>query len=1341
MSDEEKAPELQEAQVQPPKELLLKLELPSVMKTDDRELSIPSHYEENIADLRQSLALLPQTRNLTNYSILVHGVDVESLGEIVSFAEIVSALDLGDVEQLQLQVKAKAYNLASVYEQVSKFRDTIGLGFIDRISGDIGCQGGVSRFNGIDLEELKVKEQSQDKNTETLESKEPTPLSKEDEEKLGTVVDSFSVEKAAGGEITSQAKFDKVGEVVKLPIRSLSVSQWSPVPAFQAAKGDLLYLTLQTLENETFNITCHFSGFFVNKSSTINFNPSIKINEKGKFFKNYVLFDLVSSLSPLFTSTIAENEVKLAQATEYPESYLAPSNSFLAHPWVVDEGVLKPTPDVSRSQLPLINNGVDGSEYIKEWNNEFQSIKELPTSTFQERIVRDKLLQKTLFDFTKTATDTAVHIIKGDIAPMNPTEEEDKYIYLKNGVFYSTGASTVDGFENTGAEEASRYVASKDLAGVKIMNRHDIKGLSTLLTCVVDYMGKRVVCQAPVPGILDATVGEIEGEIQEKVKYGASSDGTKILEDESFVEPLKQVGELFHLKPHNVKISNEVLSQKELVVSKDTKGLTGTDGRKYVIELYRTAPRDIEFIESNFNPQDSKSSYPHGEALVRHEAVSEWWRRKVSVLFKAETEKLEKEGKLESKEGGDKDAKPQIGLPTDQVVFNPDAFSSSFESDEDRDEVRQISKFVKEKLITEFLEGVRQSLPPFDGKQLTEQLHRYGINMRYLGYIAEQLIAKREAYQQEIEKIVAENIELTKKAKEEEEQKRKEEEQKKEEEEDQDKTIKDEKDNDDEEEPASKATYELAIANYNTVYTIAIHEMVARASKHILRKLIKSIPTYLVPSAVAHFHNCLLGGAVTEQPKVDLDESYAAFYSPDELSFTKLGHREVVDLVAVEVYTRFRYQLSGDWINTLVRKPQLLREIAFQFGIQWKSHNYAFGKEEFDAAYDQIQVEAVEKRQTSSFASSSSSSSSSSKKSKKKNSPHSQPVTKSVKRETTFIADDIISFTPVVKDSSYKSSIIDEIFASARAQLVSGDKEVGMSMFTELAAIHESIYGKVNPETARFYTLLAQVYQELGMYYDAALIGRRAVVLCERSCGFDSHDTITAYMNQAFYEGGNDLAINSLKLYKQTIDTWSLVYGADHPAIVNTFINSADVLSKIKQFESAKKLLLQALKYSQELNGEESEITALLYFRIGNVLVSANKISQSKEYFDAAYKIFANLLGPNDSMTKQCGKYQSNIALYVEYTKAQAAREKKSTATNSTHSKKSLQQQSKVKFPSVGGGPAGVNGKHVNGKSNGHSKKGQTPPQPDPSIANQSVDEILNFIEGRKKASSKKSKK
>lgn len=157
-----------------------------------KELSITSHYDENVADLRQTLALLPTTRNLTNYSLHVHGFDVESLGEIVSFAEIITELQLGDVEQLRVQIKAKAYNLASIYEQITRFRDTIGLHYIDRVASDIGSQGGVSRFNGIKLDELKVEEESsQDENQENLKNKEPTQLSKEEEGQLSAIVDSF----------------------------------------------------------------------------------------------------------------------------------------------------------------------------------------------------------------------------------------------------------------------------------------------------------------------------------------------------------------------------------------------------------------------------------------------------------------------------------------------------------------------------------------------------------------------------------------------------------------------------------------------------------------------------------------------------------------------------------------------------------------------------------------------------------------------------------------------------------------------------------------------------------------------------------------------------------------------------------------------------------------------------------------------------------------------------------------------------------------------------------------------------------------------------------------------
>ena len=46
--------------------------------------------------------------------------------------------------------------------------------------------------------------------------------------------------------------------------------------------------------------------------------------------------------------------------------------------------------------------------------------------------------------------------------------------------------------------------------------------------------------------------------------------------------------------------------------------------------------------------------------------------------------------------------------------------------------------------------------------------------------------------------------------------------------------------------------------------------MISRAVKHILRNLTKSLPSYLISTAIAHFHNCLFGGAINPTQKLIL---------------------------------------------------------------------------------------------------------------------------------------------------------------------------------------------------------------------------------------------------------------------------------------------------------------------------------------------------------------------------------------------------------------------------------------------------------------------------------------
>lgn len=1282
------------------KQIELKIRFPK--SVSEEALIIQYTNQSTLIDLRQTFTTLPITRNLTNYNVFIEGTNVSDLfDEHTPFSEIFASLNVSD-EDVKLEIKEKPYTLAGIYDQVSRLRNVIGLHFIDKIVQDFGASSGVNKFNTIFLSELKeekVEEKVEEKGEADKEiEKASTTDSKADSEiKEAKKIEISEDEKTQLrkisenllelGEIklSSQVNFDDTNNKLKLPIKSLTISQWSPVPPSQRVKGDLLYLTLQTLENDTFNITCHFSGFFVNRCSTVNFNPELKLTENGKVNKNFILYNLISSLSPSFEKVIEENEFNLTSSTQNPETYLLPSNSFLAYPWLVNTTQTQLKPDISRSQLPLISNGVDGSDYIKEWNEDVQSIKDLPSTSIEERILKEKLIAKTIHEFNRIATETAINIIKGNLTPMNPSEEPERHIFLKNGIFYSSGSTAVDTFELTGGDEAARYTCSKDLSAIKILNQRSVQGIHNLVTAVVDYMGKRIVCQAPVPGIFNTPVSE---EVEDKVVYGLASDNSKVFSDNEFKEPLQNVAEVFHLKPHAVETKQNAKSEEDLVVSKDTKGLYGTDGRKYVIDLYRTTPLDIEFIEVNFN-LEQENSYPHGEATIRHEAVESWWRRSISKLVKAEKEKLEKEGGI--KEG---EESPKSQIKASDVSINPDTFTGVNESKSDQDEVRELSKYIKETLIEEYLSTISSQIAPFEGKQLSETLHKYGINLRYLGYIAEQVEARRLKLESALAESIEANVAESKKLAEERAAKEKEAAEKKAENKEAEPEAETEKADDVKEE--TKATYEPAVANHHATYTVIVQEMIARAVKHILRKNSDAIPLHLMPAFVAHFHNCLLGSQITQTPTVEIDETLKEFYPVSAYEFIGLNSESVFELVKSEVFTRFRFTLSENWTNE-IKVAQLFREIAIKFGIQWKAQDYAFTAEQFE----QHKSTEIERPSSS--------------KSKKKNKKAVVANTPTVERNSTFVAEDIVSFVPIIKDSGYKSTLIDEIFGTARAHIADDNKDVGIAILNDLLSIQEQIYGTINPETAKFYTSVSQVYGDLGFEVEAVKLARKAIILCERTLGFDSADAINAYMNAGYYESANSNIVNSLKLFEHAVTTLAGVYGPEHPAYVTTLSNLADTLSRISLFDDSRRIYEKAYELSKKINGETSEVTGIIVYRLANVLINSNKIKESLQYFKLSGEIFGKVIGENDHLTKEANKSTSGIVSYLEYLKFEEKRKKQELAASNGKSK-------------IKSAP----------ESAGKKSKKEKKTEADPSINSKSIDEIMKYIEG---ANSKKTNK
>lgn len=1275
------------------KEVKLRILLPSCIESPIEFVETHHTLQETISDVKEALAATSVLNSLTNYSLVYNEVRITD--DFDDFATLSEAL--GDISgDVALSLVEKPYTLKSVHEHLLRFRENIGLNFFDfaaRLAGIAGCGSKLAALglNDITLQqeeseaksesEAEAKESEAEAKTETKAETEKYIVSDDDKAAIKATVGSLL--ECAAPDLAKHAFAETVLSKWKLPIKTLSLAQWNPVPQHQRLKGDLLYLTLTTLESETFSITCHASGFFVSRLSNAHFNPALKVNEKGVAHREYVLYNLVSQLSPLFAKTIAANKEALSAASQFSESYLIPSQSPSAYPWLVAESQVaaQTAPDASRVQVPLLANGVDGAELVKDWNDEFQGIKEFPRESFNERLLRDKLLNKYIQEFNSVAVTTAVAIVNGNLVPLNPNEPRDKHIYLRNNIFYSFGVNATGAHDTTGGDEAARYCFGKDLATVKLLNRVDAPGVCNLLSCIVDYLGERVVCQAPVPGVFSDQTDD-DGNPIDKVAYGLSLEVNEIKTDAKFDEVLKPVADVFHLKPHAVQLASGAASGADLLVSKDTKGIFGTDGRKYLIDLYRTTPLDVAFLDAHYD--GSESSYPHKEASLRHEAVEEWYKRKAAAVFKVETERLEKEGKLDGKD------KPQVAIPYDQLNINPDAFTGVNELADDQRDVRDLSEFIQKHLVPEFLDDISKNVAPFDGAQLTDYMHKTGINMRYLGVVATEAAARVAAHAAEMEQNIQKNeAEIAKRA----------EEQKKDEEK-KDEEQKDEKKDEKKEPEPSAAKLIPVVANLTALGQLSVQEMIARAVKHVLRRQGQAVPVLLKPHFVVHVHNCLLGQNVNQAPVVAVDDITRALVNKADLEFTNLTAAHVVSLVEQEVLVRFRYTLPAGWVESIKPLP-LLREIAHKAGIQWKARAYHFTKEAFAAAQAPSAPEPVVDTK---------------KKGKKKHTPVvSEEI---VKRDTVFIVDDLVNFVPVVKDSTFRCSFVDEIYETARMQINEGEKEVGLALLAELVSFYQQIYGNVHLETSNFYSTLAQIYAECNMNAEASIVSRRAAILYERLTGVDSYETINAYVKASFYDSLNKDHVSAFKLNTKAYEDWSVVYGADHPNTVNTLSSFGTIMQEMKLSADAKRFFEKAIELSSRLNGAVSDITAIIRHRLAILLVQTNDFQGALEQFQEAGAIFAKVVGPDDALSKECANFSANLTTYLAYNQQQLAEKKKQLAQQGKKGKAAVK-------PAVA--PA-------------KSKKSKAAVS-DPSIASKSVDEILLYIEGGLGKKSKKNKK
>jgi len=1032
-----------------------------------------------------------------------------------------------------------------------------------------------------------------------------------------------------------------------------------------------------TNEGEQYHVTSHVSGFYVNKSSNNKFDPFPRGAPKAH--SAHSLLTLINELSKSFEASF--KKLQEFNNSKEPLATFQVTNSTPANPWIVpalSSPLVTHQSDITRTQESYLISGIENTETLRDWNEEFQSTRELPKETVQDRVFRERLTSKLFADYNDAAARGAVLVARGEVAPLNPTEGRDAQIFVYNNVFFSFGADGVGTFASEGGDEAARVATGKDVMGVRMVNQLDIEGLFTPGTIVVDYLGKRIVGQSIVPGIFKQRDPE-----ENQIDYGAVDGKDIVAADEKFVPVFEKLSKALKVKKHAV--WDKTGKRFELEGSVETKGLLGTDGRKYVLDLYRITPLDIGWMEecgTALNSPDqkidaSRSAYPHRMTVLRPELVDAYWKSKMRVWANDELEsrrqarkdtakldhqEVERQTVRKHAHGGpvadqqldsQNDSSTEIAKAADvdderidisKFIFalNPDAFAgqepqTDAEKDEwlkDEQEVKVACEFLRATVLPELIHDLKEGDVgfPMDGQSLTKLLHKRGINIRYLGKIAELAEGKR----------------------------------------------------------------------LESLRIISVQEMVSRGFKHVASKYLRYLPIPLTSSCVSHLLNCLLGTGLNPNPKAEIDEKMAALYPEADLGFQEVSPETLKEEVELQISRRYRYTSEGNWIGH-IKSLQLLREICIKLGLQLEMKEYRFTAQELNGMAETKSMTNGSDKENGVTGHSTGS-----KKKKKARDGSPASIASGYTTSTTFAPDDILNITPVIKEASPRSSLAEEALEAGRISIMQNQKKLGQELLLESLSLHEQIYGIIHPEVARVYNSLSMLYYQLDEKEAAVELARKAVIVSERTLGVDNAETLLNYLNLGLFSHASGETKLALNYVKHALELWKVIYGPDHPDSITTINNAAVMLQNLKEYHESRLWFESSLRICEDVYGKNSINAATLLFQLAQALALDQDSKAAVNRMRESYNIFLTELGSNDKNTKEAESWleqlTQNAVSIAKHAKDVQARRIRAGILGQTHPQ-----------PQVGQTAEAASGRD---------------PRNSMGLDSRSIDELLKFIEG-----------
>lgn len=1021
-------------------------------------------------------------------------------------------------------------------------------------------------------------------------------------------------------------------------LKVLTSSGWNPPPGSRRLHGDLMYIFLITLEDKRYHITASTRGFYLNQSTEEEFCPKPAATN----YLSHSLIELLNGVSPGFKKCFATLQKRRTQ--RHPFERVA--TPYQVYSWASPP--MEHTIDALRAE-DAFSSKLGYEEHIpgqtRDWNEELQTTRELPRKNLPERLLRERAIFKVHSDFVAAANRGAVAVIDGNVMAINPGEDAKMQMYIWNNIFFSLGFDVRDHYKDLGGDAAAFVAPRNDLQGVKVYNAVDLEGLYTLGTVVIDYRGYRVTAQSIIPGIL-------EREQEQSVVYGSIDFGKTVVTHHKYMDLLQKAGSQLKILPHTV--LNDKEEEVCLCSSVECKGIIGNDGRHYILDLLRTFPPDVNFLEIedlDLSKEAKALGFPiihkHKLSCLRQELIDAFVESRYMMFIKYAAVQLQqlgmkkqmdffsnKELNVENNEppsllGPSGVTAPSASDSSAAASTSPSCCDSNKQAEEKGKMVDEEAKKIVESITDSITSGekknieestkdiVKKAAAAVGSLKETEFDIRFNPDVFSPGVKHKDSGSDQFMKQCQLVKDVADFLITVQVPA----------------------FIRDCLDHsaapmdgqtlsDNLHNRGINIRYLGVIASMLSkvpqlayIHSIAVSEILLRCAKHIFTTYLQGLDMTNLSNAISHFLNCLLcsGSQVTTNLSCELKLSKRSGKNrrktggkpsnepnEDALEWATLTPKTLWKRVKVEASDYFAFDggAAESGIDAVtesynLQKISLLRAFCHKTGVQLALKEYPLD----------------------------------------------------MKNAQPFQEEDVVNVFPIVKHINPRATDAYNFYTTGQSKIQQGFLKDGYELISEALNLLNNVYGAMHPEIAQCLRMLARLNYIMGEHGEALSFQQKAVLMSERVNGIDHPYTITEYIHLALYCFANSQISTALKLLYRARYLCLLVFGELHPEVALIDSNIGLILHAVGEYDLSLKFLEKSLQLNGRFHGVKSLKVAVSYHLVARTQSCMGDFRSALQNEKETFTIYKTQLGEEHEKTKEsseCLKHLTQQAVVLQ---------------------------------------------------------------------------------------------